>query len=58
MPLERTDSGFDITNAIHGGLAMKACFSIILAVMIFGTFLFSSVSANASGLAEAVFYVK
>jgi hypothetical protein len=37
---------------------MKACFSIILAVMIFGTFLFSSVSANASGLAEAVFYVK
>jgi hypothetical protein len=37
---------------------MKACFSIILAVMIFGSFLFSSVSANASGLAEAVFYVK
>ena len=37
---------------------MKACVSIILAVMIGGTFLFSSVSANASGLVEAVFYVK
>ena len=37
---------------------MKACFYILLAVMIVGTFLFSSVSANASGLAEAVFYVK
>lgn len=37
---------------------MKACFSILLAVMVGGTFLFSSVSANASELAEAVFYVK
>ena len=37
---------------------MKACFSILLAVMIVGTFLFSSVSVNASGFAEAVFYVK
>lgn len=37
---------------------MKACFSILLAVMIVGTFLFSSVSTKASGLAEAVFYVK
>lgn len=37
---------------------MKACFSILLTVMIVGTFLFSSVSANASGLVEAVFYVK
>ena len=37
---------------------MKACFSILLAVMIVGTFLFSLVSANASGDAEAVFYVK
>jgi hypothetical protein len=58
MPLARTYGGFDIKSTIHGGLAMKACFSIILAVMVGSTFLFSSVSANASGLAEAVFYVK
>jgi hypothetical protein len=37
---------------------MKACFSILLAVVIVGTFLFLSVNANASGDAEAVFYVK
>jgi len=37
---------------------MKACFSILMAVMIVGTLLFSSVSTNASGLAEAVFFVK
>ena len=37
---------------------MKACVSILLAVMIVGTFLFSSVSTSASGLAEAVFFVK
>jgi hypothetical protein len=37
---------------------MKACFSIFLAMMIVGTFLFSPVSASASELAEAVFYVK
>ena len=37
---------------------MKASFSILLAVMIVGTFLFSSVTTNASGHAEAVFYVK
>ena len=29
MLLARTDGGFDIKSAIHGGLAMKACFSII-----------------------------
>ena len=38
---------------------MKACFSILMAVMIVvGTVLFSPVSTNASGFAEAVFYVK
>jgi uncharacterized membrane protein YtjA (UPF0391 family) len=37
---------------------MKACVSIFLAMMIVGTFLFSPISASASGLAEAVFYVK
>jgi uncharacterized membrane protein YtjA (UPF0391 family) len=37
---------------------MKACVSIFLAMMIVSTFLFSPVSASASGLAEAVFYVK
>jgi hypothetical protein len=37
---------------------MKACLSIFLAMMIIGTFLFSTVSASASGLTEAVFYVK
>jgi hypothetical protein len=37
---------------------MKACFSILLAAMIVGAFWFSSVSANASDFAEAVFYVK
>jgi hypothetical protein len=37
---------------------MKACVSIFLAMMIVGTFLFSTVSASALGLVEAVFYVK
>ena len=37
---------------------MKACVSIFLAMMIVCTFLFSTVSTSASGLAEAVFYVK
>jgi hypothetical protein len=58
MPCARPDNGIDKSIAINGGCYMKACFSILLAVMIVGTFLFPSVSTNASGLAEAVFYVK
>jgi uncharacterized membrane protein YtjA (UPF0391 family) len=37
---------------------MKACGSSFLAMMIVSTVLFSPISASASGLAEAVFYVK